>query len=398
MIPAHQQPLNESLRQNTVVESERDHTGDEEDFIEVTYRALSATVLADRAIDFSNTKMLKRAVRLLKGQTVFKDHETSVNNWVGRVLDSVWDEETKGIPPGINAVLKLDAVKDPMAVRGVSQGIIHSASVTVSFEWKPSHAALMDNGTFFERLGEDVDGDVVRIIVTHIEKFLELSLVWQGADAFAKKLGMHHDLEDHVPIELPDAVGPATLLSVQSFSKEDPMDQLKSLIEKAFQTTVTTQNFTQVLQSYVDDKVSTVTNRADTELSKLAEQLNQASAKVISLESTIKELEPQAKLGAQYLADERKEAIRLCKLVKGENINEAILKTLENGELEVVQAWKAEFAKEAEGKFPAACARCGSTEVKRKSSQTPAESSDAQTQPSPLSKKSSEYVRDLHGV
>ena len=116
----------------------------EEDFIEVDWRALSATVLSDRPVDFSNQPMLKRSVKMLVGQTVYKDHMTSVDNWVGTVVDATWDDTIKDFPPGINAKLKLDMVKDPMAVRGVLQGAIHSASVTVSFQWKIGRASCRE--------------------------------------------------------------------------------------------------------------------------------------------------------------------------------------------------------------------------------------------------------------
>ncbi len=115
----------------------------DEDFVTVTYRAISSTVLADRPIDFTNKAMLKKSVSALDGQTVFKDHNTVVDNWVGRVTKAYWDTKTEGVPPGINAELRLDIVKDPMTVRGVLQGAIHSASITVTFEWEPSHPNLM---------------------------------------------------------------------------------------------------------------------------------------------------------------------------------------------------------------------------------------------------------------
>lgn len=356
-----------------------------EDFVEVTYRALSAAILADRPIDFSNEKMLKRATRLLKCQTVFKDHDTSVDNWVGLVDNSYWDEETKGIPPGINAELKLDIVKDPMTVRGVLQGIIHSASVTVSFEWKPSHPKLMDDGTFFEKMGEEVDGELVRIVVTKIDRFLEISLVWQGADEYAKQIGpkgrpVNQSIEQQQ-------------LSYQ-VPKEDEMEELKRLLNKFFGTDVRADNFSDLLNERIDKEKSAVTEKADTQISKLATQLEEANKSVSELETKIKELEPKAELGRKYLDDERTEAIRLCKLVKGESISDAILKTIENGELALVQAWKDEFKKEAEVKFPSKCAKCGSTEITRQSSK-PAEVKE-EKKSSVLSKQTSDYVRDLH--
>nr|BDD48164.1 hypothetical protein 8 [bacterium] len=368
-----------------------------EDFIEVTYRALSAATLADRPIDFSNERVLKRAVRLLKGQTVFKDHDTSVDNWVGRVEKALWDNQTQGIPPGINAQLKLDAVKDPMTVRGVVQGVIHSASVTVSFEWKPSHPKLMDEGTFFERMGEEVDDELVRIIVTKIDKFLEISLVWQGADEFAKQIGANgKPVQQSIEPESLHDTGQLSLRTQDILSKEDDMNPMNKLLCETFGTEVNPDNFKEVLNQYVETEKTSITEKADTQISKLVEQLNESNKNCSELEAKLKALEPQAQLGETYLEDERQEAIRLCKLVKGEKINEAILKTLENGELELVQAWKEEFRKEAETKFPNKCAKCGSTEIQRQSSLPSKDQESADKKSSVLSKQTSEYVKNLH--
>lgn len=366
-----------------------------EDFVEVTYRALSAAVLADRPIDFSNEKMLKRATRLLKNQTVFKDHDTSVDNWVGQVEDSLWDDQTKGIPPGINAILKLDIVKDPMTVRGVLQGVIHSASVTVSFEWKPSHPKLMDDGTFFEKMGDEIDGELVRIIVTKIDRFLEISLVWQGADEYAKQIGPNgKPVSQFFETDPQRDVGRLSYNSSKQISKEEEMEELKTLLKQTFGLEINADNFTKTLAQYVEQAKSAIGEKYDAQVSKLTSQLDEASKTIVELETEVKEMKPKAELGSKYLEDERAEAIRLCKLVKGENINDAILKTLENGDLALVQAWKEEFRKEAELKFPNKCAKCGSTEITRQSS-NPAKDKE-ENKSSVLSKPTSDYVRDLH--
>ena len=219
----------------------------DDDFVYVTYRAISASTLADRPIDFSNEKMLKRSVKKLKGQTVFKDHETSVDNWVGRIESTEWDENTKGLPPGINALLKLDVIKDPMTVRGVLQGAIHSASVTVSFEWKPSHPKLMDEGSFFDQLGDEVDEEMVRIVVTKIDKFWEISLVWQGADEFAKQIGadghpVHQSNQDEKLMSSQLSHGSIN----QERNQEDQMEKLNELLKETFGVAVSEKNFKEV--------------------------------------------------------------------------------------------------------------------------------------------------------
>lgn len=373
----------------------------EEDFVEVDYRALSAAMLADRPIDFTDEKMLKKSTGLLNGQTVFKDHYTSVDNWVGKVVNTYWDDQTKGIPPGINATMRLDMVKDPMAVRGVLQGALHSASVTVSFEWKPSHPDLMEKNIFFDNLGNEVDGELVRVVVTRIEKFWEISLVWQGADEYAKKIdrpesqaascaacafththteNSHtHTLSDHTHdiAHTCESFGNVSGVEFVGFNQpfnreENVMKEIIEKLKKLFGSDVTAENIEALAAKFAEESFKAKEDAGNAKLAQLAEQLDAANAKITELEKAhsekVKSLEPDAELGKKYLSDERADAVRFCKLAKGEKVSDAILKTLESAPLDVVQAWKDEFKKEFEEKVPARCSRCGDTKVTRQSS------------------------------
>lgn len=163
------------------------------DYYYKDYRALSATLAPCYGLDFSTPGVLEAAVQMLKGQTVYKDHWFySVDNWVGVVSESAWDgKDDAGVGvPGINAKLKLDSVKDPMLIRGVAcePPAVHSCSVTVLFEFEFSHSDLVEQGRFWQLLGEEVEGEIVRLIVTAILGFWELSLVFQGAQDENKQL------------------------------------------------------------------------------------------------------------------------------------------------------------------------------------------------------------------
>jgi hypothetical protein len=108
----------------------------------------------------------------------------------------------------------------------------------------------------------------------------------------------------------------------------------------------------------------------------------------------INELTPQAELGSKYLSDERSEAERLCKLAKGEKVSEAILQTLREGSLGVVQAWKQEFQKECDSKYPNQCASCGGQNISRQSSKTPSDSGESGV--SPVHPETAKKVNSLH--
>lgn len=341
-----------------------------EDFVEVEYRALSAAMLWDRPIDFSDPKMLKRGVKLLAGQTVYKDHEVSVDNWVGTVSGTSWADAVGDFPAGINATLKLDTVKDPMTVRGVLQGALHSASVTVQFEWKPSHPQLMESGDFYRSLGTEVDGQMVRIVVTAIVKFLEISLVYQGADQYAKQL-------DDAGEPLKAAANLAAQSTTHNLAAggtpgKDNMNLLEAL-KKVLGKDVTEANAEEALKSYSETFAAAVKALEDSraKVEALTKELNEKTesynTKLAQLEKSIADNAEAVAVGAKYLKDERDEAVRLCKLAKGTEVSAAILGVIETGKLETVQAFKGEFQKEVDAKFPAHCAKCNSTEITRQS-------------------------------
>lgn len=107
--------------------------------------------------DFSKNGVLKASMKLMLGQTVNCDHETSIGNAIGSVSQVMWQEGyTDGkfkIPAGINGVLKIDGKSNPRIARGIlmEPPSIHSNSVTVQFRWDKSHPEL-DNNEFWENL------------------------------------------------------------------------------------------------------------------------------------------------------------------------------------------------------------------------------------------------------
>lgn len=165
-----------------------------EDYISVKFRALSKTIVPGHWIDWSKDDVLKNSLPKLLGQTVYPNHDfTDINNWLGSVASVSWDEEgaqSDGVP-GINAEYKIDALMNPRIARGLlmSPPAIHSTSMTVLFKFEYSHPeiAAENRWRFFDLLGEEVEGEIVRLIVTEILEYWEASLVFQGADRLAKK-------------------------------------------------------------------------------------------------------------------------------------------------------------------------------------------------------------------
>ena len=166
-----------------------------EDFVAADFRLLTATVVGAwswKATDFSNEKMLKASVGMLDRKPVYTDHNTNVANWVGIVSKPTWQEKSTAagvmVPPGINATLLIDSKTRPEIARGVMLGSISSNSVTVEFEWEMSHDFERE-WDFLDKIGDTgKDGEMVRRVVTKVTGYHETSLVWMGADPFAKLL------------------------------------------------------------------------------------------------------------------------------------------------------------------------------------------------------------------
>lgn len=163
------------------------------DYVRAAFRLISQTIVAGgtwRATDFSRPGVLKASVKKLNDKTVYLDHDTDILNWVGRVEKPVWSDaftmpDGTAVPGGIDGTIAIDAKVAPKVARGILSNIIFSNSVTVEFEWEPSHK-FDDDYEFECNIGVTIDGKMVCRVVTKIIDYYESSLCWLGADPYAK--------------------------------------------------------------------------------------------------------------------------------------------------------------------------------------------------------------------
>ncbi|MEQ1644208.1 MAG: hypothetical protein ABL959_12245, partial [Pyrinomonadaceae bacterium] len=161
------------------------------DYIVVPFRAISAAFIGGHCLDFTGEGVLEAAVPLIYGQTVYPNHDFGdINNALGSIAASVWDPEDKAGKgaPGVNVQYKIDALMNPRIARLLLMKPpgIHSTSLTLLFEFDFSHPQLVEEGRFWNLLGEEVEGTIVRMVVTKIVECWEGSLVFMGADRGAK--------------------------------------------------------------------------------------------------------------------------------------------------------------------------------------------------------------------
>jgi hypothetical protein len=326
-----------------------------EEYLFAPFRALSAEYIESRAIDFTKEGILKKSYRLLKGQTIYPNHDKDVLNWIGHVSKSSWDDGTGDVPGGVNAVLAVNKKWNQKTVDGVKSGAIHSVSVSVDFAWEKSHPELGDD--FWWHLGETVGKETVRIIVTEITGYAEISLVWQGACPSAKRL---FDINDSGEGSGPDGVN-------QNNKGANKMKLTRSLV-LLFALSLAKFGFTGADQSVELDEAGQAmfmddVTKAYSELKRENEELKKSMTEAFGegyTPESINSMKEMAENGKKYLAEVRNEALKFAALAEGgKDIAGALKKSIENAGLADALEFRKEFQDKAEKAFPLKCEKCG---------------------------------------
>lgn len=392
----------------------------EDEFIEPMFRMLSACIVAKHynPTEFPEN-VLRESMHLLVGQTVNCDHETDVANAIGSVKSVAWQEsfvqDGITIPAGINAVLKIDGVSNPRIVRGIYMDppSIHSNSVTVQFEWKPSHE-FEKAWEFFDKLGTIAeDGTMVRRIVTRIIAYKETSLVSHGADPFAQLIKngrvnnpkyagqIYYSFSDCEPMEFDkfktklsfyDFKGLKEIDTMYNTSKpnnvRDPrsegqnqttnkniMNEIEKFLEQLFGegklslaegTKPSVEIAISQIQSLVEENKSLSDAKAAVE-----NEVNALKDENQSLKDQVKVNEKMVEVGKLHLSEVREATVASYKKLTGEDKVDANILALleaETTNLETLVSLKKTYDAQLEEKFPLHCAKCGSKDINRASS------------------------------
>jgi hypothetical protein len=166
----------------------------ENNYLTIPFRALSATIIPDYMIDFSKAGVLQQAAAMFEAKTMYKNHKVDVNTWIGKTRNARWTEENGEIPAGVDVdamiytdedLTGVDAEQQRLVI-GLRERILYACSSTVFFQWEKSHPDL-EGWNFWENLGREVDDEIVRLVVTQITDVGEVSIVWMGADPYAQR-------------------------------------------------------------------------------------------------------------------------------------------------------------------------------------------------------------------
>lgn len=294
-----------------------------EEFLVRPWRLLSMAMTPYRFFDFTKDGVLAAAVSLFDGLTLYANHNADVNSWKGYVAAPRWDDENE--PAGINADLVIDRTVDPTLARGVEIKALRSASVTIWFEYERSHPELRG---FYDYLGEEVDGEIVRFVITRITQAGEVSIVWEGEDPFAKSLSAGHGPDGKTNKPGGDTVKiKGTLAKRLGLAETDDVTP-EALVEKV-------------------------------------------KSELAALDAKVGGLEDEAKLGKQLLTETRQRAVTLYKALKGEKaVGSFISGVIEKADLETARAMCEEYQGDVEKQIPLTCPKCGEKLSRRSSLET----------------------------
>lgn len=173
-----------------------------EDWVMAKFRAISAAYLGEEGywLDFSKPGVLRASMPLMlpvgQGGTrrrplkFHRNHSDLTQNIIGYISAAEWgDAGGDQSYPGINIDVMIDWRLAPNEVRQImaEPPLVESCSISFYFEWEQSHPEL-ESWQFWTLIGEEVDGQPVRIMVTEILEYRHVALVHEGADEEADKL------------------------------------------------------------------------------------------------------------------------------------------------------------------------------------------------------------------
>lgn len=385
----------------------------DDEFVYPIFRALSEVTVHKgwNPVDFGQNGVLKKSLSMLKGQTVYPNHEAIVGNELGAVAEVSWEESYKDsgitIPAGINAKLKLDGKSNPKIVRAVQMNppAVHSTSVTVKFLWEKSHAELTEE-EFWRKLGSfDSEGKMIRRIATKILGYNEISLVSKGADPFAQKKtkdgGINNPKEAHdrdsvkfkmeqkyftfSPIEVIQNEEDEHTIPENFNDNENNEDMNKKFLMALATTMGLTANGTAytedtITEQIIQDATTALQARVTNESALIAAGATTVEevTRLKGIETAYNKIKDVKVTELQSFQESTTTQLRnqttanYNKLMDGKP-NDAILNMIKDASYTVLQGLNTQYEQQLEAKFPLKCKDCSSTNVDRGSAAKPEE-------------------------
>lgn len=298
-----------------------------EDYIEKDVRMISQTLIGGY-LDFTRPGVLEAAVAVAAPVNLIRDHSYQAEDWIGKVLSASWGGPVpeKGIAAsGINGRVMVDGKVAPLIVRGMNSDppTVNRFSVLIDFEYDRSHPDY-DEDWWWTNLGEEVDGEIVRVVASRVENIYNLGVVWWGKDDTAQTLSLRREQVN------PGAATPRI--------KEGTMPTPEELAAQ---------------------------------IVKLEKDLTAKSTEITDLTAKNTAL---GKFRDGALAETKAEAVKALTLLNGgKDVPEddpnlcALGRAIESEDHEYARALTKQFQSRLESELPLVCAKCGGTVTRRQS-------------------------------
>ena len=288
---------------------------------------------------------------LFKGKTVFRNHELEIGNHVGVIGEASWQDITETadgkavIPAGVNAPFIVDSVLYRKEAREMlsQYSPLKSVSISVEFEWEASHD-FTDPSVFNDFVGRILDGREVTRVVTKIISILESSLVWDGADKYAKKL----DENGLVKLEKAEKNKESTEAVIIENKNNDMATEKE-------QISMTKEEF--------DRKENAWKGSFDA----LKAELESAKTENANLSGVLEAQKAYVEYGKAAHLERVAEAKRLF-TANGKTLSAAMAKDIEASSYEVLAEKIELLGGKLESSFTRTCTKCGCTDISLKSS------------------------------
>lgn len=284
-----------------------------DEYLNTIFRAISQAYIESYAIDLRLAGVLEKAVPMFAGIKLFRNHILLTENIIGYVPKGWWDISEQFSAPGINVNPRLDMVLGWQEARQLLSDppLLDSVSIGFNFKYKRSHED-MTWWMFYQMLGREVDGEVVRFIVTEITNVRELSFVWSGADELAK--GGIVEISDELKAMLKDeGVELPEQEILEQREKENNGAQEKP-VEETFNSKPETNHGGHIMSELIiKNPVLLAVKFGKQEIKDEAE----LQSLIDNLVSETASLKVDAANGREYLADLKEKAIAKAALVYG---------------------------------------------------------------------------------
>lgn len=366
------------------------------EYTDFQFRMLSKSYIKGHSVDFSEGDVLQSAVKLFSTK-IFRDHLPLVENSIGVAMNPVWTN-SRGVP-GVDATYRIfHEFGNGIVKRLMSDPpMLDSTSVGVVYTWRKSHPD-MSGMQFYERLGDSVNGQTVRVIVTKILEVPETSIVYSGADPDAKRLWNLGALTDSQGKQFTERQNGDQNLQEQqknerNYKKEGSMLKIKSSLLKLAgidnlkpygNETDGEIEMDQVrLEAAFEQSAESLKKfkEANTQfMSRLAKMIGKDVSKIDS-ETALTELESLIAEPKKILESRRQETLTVYRQVTGKEASSIFEKMIESSDLEQAAAIHAEYSKKYDELHPVRCKKCGGSELTRASGEQRdiAESDNTQT-------------------